>query len=455
MRKWLISLGKKSACGLGILLKPAPLKAFSAVKWRLFTTLSTVGVDICEKRFKYGRLAVFVQEMDGRRPIPVYVHDNIPHMKKLFAFALLPLTVAATAAPARLQLPAERDLLSVYSMEFSADGDKVCIAGTVSTEMGESKGMLMLVDRARNVLLWRASFPPPDEFAGVYPVQCAIAGERVYLLANVDTDSSPPNSKTLAYVYRFDVQGKNIAHQRLPLDSAYTYGYALDAAPDGVKVAGYGKDVDADFEYYSVYSLSLSPELAPQGKPLIRKSGAYVQFNRARIVGDSLYVTGVFYPAKVARQEVVDDFAASRLRLSGGYTWSAHSGLGKGSSSPDSGVTRDGSIHTLNAAGGATTLLTVNAAGRIAAQIKYPSSYCDTSAIAAWGAALIAVREPCAAGAKDKSRALVSVDTIAGKEKVLDWFGEEPLYVASKGPLWAALARDKSGRLYFYSAASQ
>ncbi|MCU6497287.1 hypothetical protein LPN04_05700 [Rugamonas sp. A1-17] len=62
-RKYLILLGKNNACGLGILLKPAPLKAFSAVKWRLFTTLSTVDVDIWEKRFKYGGLSAFPQEL--------------------------------------------------------------------------------------------------------------------------------------------------------------------------------------------------------------------------------------------------------------------------------------------------------------------------------------------------------------------------------------------------------
>ncbi|MYM94006.1 hypothetical protein [Duganella vulcania] len=62
-RKYLILLGKNNACGLSILLKPAPLKAFSAVKWRLFTTLSTVDVDICKKRFKYGDLSAFSQEL--------------------------------------------------------------------------------------------------------------------------------------------------------------------------------------------------------------------------------------------------------------------------------------------------------------------------------------------------------------------------------------------------------
>ncbi|WP_141758724.1 hypothetical protein [Duganella sp. HH105] len=85
-RKYLILLGKKFACGLGILLKPAPLKAFSGVKWRLFTTLSTVGVDICEKRFKSTCLAAFLQELQQRasslsvnsiEPHQLCLHDNI------------------------------------------------------------------------------------------------------------------------------------------------------------------------------------------------------------------------------------------------------------------------------------------------------------------------------------------------------------------------------------------
>ncbi|WP_147330541.1 MULTISPECIES: hypothetical protein [unclassified Duganella] len=70
-RKYLILLGKNNACGLGILLKPAPLKAFSAVKWRLFTTLSTVDVDIWEKRFKYGGLSAFPQESRQARHLAI------------------------------------------------------------------------------------------------------------------------------------------------------------------------------------------------------------------------------------------------------------------------------------------------------------------------------------------------------------------------------------------------
>nr|GEU28261.1 hypothetical protein [Tanacetum cinerariifolium] len=51
-RKSLILLGENYACGMGSLMKCPPLKAFSAVKWRLFTTLSTADVDIRQRGFK-------------------------------------------------------------------------------------------------------------------------------------------------------------------------------------------------------------------------------------------------------------------------------------------------------------------------------------------------------------------------------------------------------------------
>lgn len=370
--------------------------------------------------------------------------------------ACLPFMAAAHAAtpdaPVKLQLPAEKNLFSVYSMEFSADGNRVCIAGTVSTDMGESKGRLMLLDRARNALLWQANFSAPDSAAAVYPVQCAVSADRVYLLANVDTDSSPPNAKTHAYVYSFDGQGKPLATQRLPLKGR-SYGYAMDSNADGVKVAGYAQEDDADFEYYSVYTLALNPELKVQGEPLVRKSGAYVQSVRARIVGDSLYAAGVFYPAKTSKKDVVDDFAASRLRLAGGYAWSNHTGLGAQFSDVFAGVAGDGTIYTLAVGTGGTSALAVSPAGKSTSLAKFASSYCDTAAIAGWGKGVIAVREPCDRKAKPKLNALVMIDPVAGKESVLDWVREEPQFVASHGAAWAVLAKDKDRKLYFYSSA--
>ncbi|OEZ55047.1 hypothetical protein DUGA6_56030 [Duganella sp. HH105] len=372
--------------------------------------------------------------------------------------ACLPIMAAAYAAApdgaTKLELPVEKNLFNVYSMEFSPDGKRVCLAATVSTEMGASKGRVLLIDRAHNALLWQADFAAPDSFAAVFPVQCAVSGDRVYVLANVDTDSSPPNSKTHTYVYSFDGQGRKVAYQRLPLKPR-AYGYAMDSTADGVKVAGYIRDEDADSEYYSVYTLALSPELKVQGEPVIRKSGAYAQSVRARIVGDSLYATGMFYPAKTSKKDLIDDFAASRLRLNGGYAWSTHSGLGARFADVFGGVAADGTIYTLAVGEGSTSVLAVAPGGKSAPLVKYASHYCDTGAIAAWGKGVIAVRESCGSKAKDRSKAnaLVIIDPVAGKESVLDWVREEPQFAATHGSAWAVLAKDKSRRLYFYSAA--
>jgi hypothetical protein len=62
----LILFIKIIACGLGILLKPASILALRAVKWHLPTSLSTVGVDISEKRFKNCRLADFDEKAPAK-----------------------------------------------------------------------------------------------------------------------------------------------------------------------------------------------------------------------------------------------------------------------------------------------------------------------------------------------------------------------------------------------------
>jgi len=54
---------------------------------------------------------------------------------------------------------------------------------------------LRLLDLKRDVALAKTQIPVPDDYAALHPVQCAIDGDNVYLLANVDTQA--PRSLTL------------------------------------------------------------------------------------------------------------------------------------------------------------------------------------------------------------------------------------------------------------------
>ncbi|MQA19866.1 hypothetical protein [Rugamonas rivuli] len=372
---------------------------------------------------------------------------------KKFCWAALGLALCASAqaAPQKLALALRDKSFSVYSMEFSADGEQVCIAGVDHDDLGSSTGRLISIDRGRNVIRWQKTFPVPDGYAGLFPVQCLPTNDRVYLLANVDTKSSPPITQTLTYVYSFDAQGIQLARRRLVSPARSQYGYAMDVTADGIKVAGYLKNEDQDFEYYSVYTTVLNLALQVQGEPVIRKTGAYLSGSGSRVVGDSLYAAGVFAPAKIAKDQVIDDFAASRIRLAGGYAWSVHPQLGA-RPAVSAGVAADGTIHVLRNEGRSTTLLTVPPDGKPLPPRTYSSRYCDTRAIAGYGKGLIALRETCDDNARRATTALLEIDPASGKETELKWVDDQVVGVATSGRLWSAIAKNPAGKLFFYSS---
>ncbi|MYM87196.1 hypothetical protein GTP91_08365 [Rugamonas sp. FT82W] len=378
-------------------------------------------------------------------------------MKRHVKFALGWLVLVASAqvgaaeVSTKLSLELKDRRFNAYAMEFSVNGELVCIAGTDRADAGGVAGRVILIDRTHHTVLWQKTFPVPDGNAGLFPVQCRVSSDHVYLLANVDTKSTPTTSQTLTYLYSFDLKGQQTGMQALRNPARNQYGYALDLAPEGLKVAGYLKDEDEDFEYYSVYTLSLSPALQAQGDPVVRKTGAYTWFLGARIVGDSLYVAGTFAPAKVARNGLIDDFAASRLRLAGGYVWSARTQFGT-RSGVRTGVAEDGTVYALRYTDSTTTLLTVPPGGKPLPLQSYVSRFCNTKAIAGYGKGLLAVREPCSDQSRSAKQALLEIDPITGKETELNWIGDEPIKVATQGSRWAVITKDKEGKLSFYSS---
>lgn len=364
---------------------------------------------------------------------------------KLAALSLS-LPLMAQAAPTKLALDLKHKGFDIYSIELSANGEQLCIAGTQTDDMGAGSGRVLLVDRARNAVLWQKSFTAPEAYAAAYPVQCRIGAGQVYLLANAVTSNSPPNAQTAAYVYRFDGKDGKPAYQPLRVAARNTYGYALDSNGDTVKVSGYLKDEDDQFEYYGTYTATLNAALQPQGEPLVRKTGAYIQFIGARIVGDSTYVTGLFAPAKLSKNDLSEDIAASRLRLSGSYVWSVHPPFGT-RSGVHAGVGEDGALYALRYTDHTTSLLAVAADGKALPPRSYASEYCATNAIAGFGKGLLAVRGACSG----KGHALLAIDAASGKESTLNWVPDEPLHVASAGGQWSVVVKGKDGKLYLYS----
>jgi len=374
-------------------------------------------------------------------------------MKKLFSVVLtcMPLAAVAAAGTATVQVPLQvkANLFSPTTMDFSANGEQVCIAGADHTEMGTRGGRLILVDRVHGTLSWQKTFPLPEHYASIAPIQCRIVDNRVYLLANMITHLSPSLGQTLTYLYIFDAQGRQVAREELSSPARDQVAYAMDVSKDAVQVAGYLMDQDEDFEYYSTFTQSLDRSLKPLSAPVVRKTGAYAPFPGARIVGDSLYIGGVFVPAKVGKRDAwSDDFAASRMRLTRGYAWSAHSKFGTHSDTR-AGVAEDGTVYALQHGAGRTSLLAVPPGGSPLPVVTYASSYCDTDAVLGYGTYVLALRAPCDGKAR---KAVLKIDPATGHETVLSGAIGEPVEIATKGALWSAVAKGKDGRLYFHSA---
>jgi hypothetical protein len=248
-------------------------------------------------------------------------------------------------------------------------------------------------------------------------------------------------------VFAFGLRGDQIASRRLDIPGRSWYGYVMNDVSDGLKVAGYIRDQEREAERYATYTVTLDAKLQQRGAPLLRKNGAYTYPLGARIVGDSVYMSGRFLPATVP-EDYISAYAASRLRTDGGYIWSVRTPPIE-RTSVRIAVMADGTSYALGYSGNTTTLTIVTPDGKAPSPLTYPSTFCLPRAIARYGNGIVAVRERC----KGKGNALVSIDPVAGTEQLVRSVRDEPMYVATKGSSWAVLARDKDGKVYLYSAA--
>jgi hypothetical protein len=349
---------------------------------------------------------------------------------------------ASSATPFRIALPINGKSFHTYDMAFSSNGNQVCITGKDINEMGTSAPHLILIDRAQRAPLWQTAIALPEGVATAYPVQCLIGKDRVYLLTNDDTTLSPPESTSSTHLYAFDLHGKQLASARLAVPSKSQYGYTMAETPDGVTVAGYTMDADEKNEHYATFTVFLDTRLQMHGDPLQRRNGAFASPFSARLAGDSLYITGTFFPS-TAPVNSVGGFKASRLKATGGYVWST-TVAGVEDVDVRFTVVPDGTSYAFSVGADSTTLSTIGPDGKARAQLTQRGTYCSVSSLARYGDGVAAVLKPC----KGKPNQLITVSTSGGKEASVKALPDEPLYVATKDALWGVLSRDTKGKTY-------
>jgi hypothetical protein len=349
---------------------------------------------------------------------------------------------ATSAAPVRIALSMNGKSFHTYDMAFSSDGNQVCITGKDINEMGTSAPHLILVDRAHRATLWQHVIALPESVATAYPVQCLIGKDRVYLLTNDDTSLSPPQSTSSTYLYAFDLHGNRLASMRLAVPGKSQYGYTMAETSDGVTIAGYTMDADERNEQYATFTLFLDTRLQTRGIPLQRRNGAFASPFSARLVEDSLYITGTFFPSTVPTDSL-GSFKASRVKVNGGYVWSttvAH----VDDVDVRFAVAADGTSYALSVGADSATLSTIGPDGKVRAPSTQRGTYCSVGSLARYGDGVAAVLKPC----KGKPNQLVTIPPPTGKQPLVKALPDEPLYIATKDALWGVLSRDTKGKTY-------
>lgn len=369
------------------------------------------------------------------------------HIIKFFGTTLASLVLSnAMAAP----LPFGGKKFSPHHVGFAADNTRACLAGSrFDPESMQSTGELLLLDLKRDAVLAQAQIPVPDDYAALYPVQCAIDGDNVYLLANVDTQLPRSLNQGLVYLYQFNMQGKQIGKKRLAIEGRNSYGHALGVSANGVQVAGYIKDEDDASEYFSFFTLALDRRLK-EGKLNVRKTGAFISGAEARFVGDYVQVAGPFVAAKVVKDGWTDDYANSRILANGGYAWSMRP-FKKEPRRVVAGISQQGAIYSLGVTDTESTLAVTSAEGKQLSLSSFPSKFCETSSIAEYGADVLALRKPC--DGKRKTAELMLISPSNGKESPLQLAPGDPVFAATNAGQWFVISKDAAGKLAWYSGA--
>jgi hypothetical protein len=346
----------------------------------------------------------------------------------------------ALAAP----LPLQDKKFAAQHLGFAADNSRACLAGDrFNAESGQGSGELLLLDVKRDAVRWHVHIAAPDGNVSLQPVQCAIDGENVYLLANVNTQAPRSLNQGIVYLYQFNADGKQLGYKRLVVPGRNKYGYALGTSADGMQVAGYIKDEDEAFEYYSLFTVSVDRKLN-EGKLNVRKTGAFANDVEARFVGDNLHIGGMFLPSKLAKNDWASDFANSRLLANGGYAWSMRP-FKQAPRNVKAGLSQQGAIYSLAYGGAGSTLALTSAEGKQLSLSSYPSKFCETESISEYGDAVLALRKPC--DEKRKAAELLVIAPASGKESALRLAPGEPVFAATNLGQWFVVSRDAAGKL--------
>lgn len=365
----------------------------------------------------------------------------------LFILAVSSYTFAE-ATGNKLTLAAKDDAFLTQSMSLIDGKSEVCIVGNYYDVDGpRAIGKIVVVDTARNKIVWQKKIPAPDDAVNNRFVGCRMQGDFIYVAANVDSDSAQSTNQSLVYVYKFAKDGKQLTYARIATSSDDAWAYDLDVSDGDLKVVGLTKGSDSKSEFYSIFVSKFNADLKFDN-PFLYKTGAYAAYSTLKLSNKNIYVGGNFFPYKVSKEDLVSDYANSKIRIGGGYAWSVRPQHAKPENIATA-ISDSGNIYSIGYKKPSSFYTAVDASGKILSDLEYKGKFCETTSMTEDGGNILAVRKSCDSSLKKAS--LVLLNSKTGKEQQVNFFPEEPEFIFAKNSQWYALSKDSAGNLIFES----
>ncbi|MFL6634215.1 MAG: hypothetical protein ACJ8HJ_18075 [Massilia sp.] len=323
----------------------------------------------------------------------------------------------------------------INNIAISPDGTQACVVTSYVKEPGAAVySTVTLVDLVRKNAGWTRQMPPPDATANVYAVACRFHGNNVYVLANVDTAHAMANNVGRVYVVKYSRNGDELKRAAIPVSTESRVAIDMLAHDGNLHVIGFGKDTDANNEYYGMFVTAVDESLEFQTRMM--KDGSYTQFAAVRAIGNQWYIGGDFYPKIVPKNDLPIYYANSKIKPGGGYLWSVRPQhkVVTASDNIATAIDYQATTYSLSQSRGTSSLIAVDAGGTIAPEVTYKSAFCKVEAFTPAGQGLLAIRQSCA-GSGGK-RGLVWIDPATGAETTLDVLGNTPKFIVSDSRNW-------------------
>ncbi len=359
----------------------------------------------------------------------------------LCGLSLLTGLIPALAAGKVQALWQSLEQFGINDISLDAETQQLCLAGRLfdDTVPGDL-GRIQLFDLQSGKSLWNKTVKPPKDYDSLRFDACLRHGNALYLLAAVESRTASAGSVYEAWVYQFDLQGRQLAAKPIAVKSRRSEGWNLLHEGGQLYAMGMGEDGEIGQRTFSNFIARIDANLKIE--VVESRKGGFQTHMRPRLIGHHFFVGGRFYPQKESENDK-PDYAHSKIGLNGNYVWSTRPLAALGDEFSTS-VLEDGSMQAASNRAQQTFFAQTDPTGRVQLNLEYKSRLCRVHDMVRQGASVVLLRTPCGNGLayERKGAQLLRLDTEAISETPVTSVPGTPQLLRQFGRQWFVLTLD-------------